>query len=52
MKLKLSLIALFAITSLDATSLKEAVEKGLHSDPEIRSEVARYEGKKVSVSVS
>jgi len=52
MKLKLSLIALFAITSLEATSLKEAVEKGLHSDPEIRSEVARYEGKKVSVSVS
>ena len=50
MKLKMSIIALLAITALEATSLKEAVEKGLHSDPEILSEVAKYEGKKISIS--
>ena len=52
MKLKLSLIALLTITTLEATSLKEAVQQGINSDPEILSEVAKYEGKKVSVSVA
>lgn len=52
MKLKLSLIALLAITSLEATSLKEAVQKGIKTDPAILAEAARYDGKKVSVSLA
>ena len=52
MKLKISLIALFTITLLEATSIKEAVEKGINSDPEILSEVEIFKGKKVSISVA
>lgn len=52
MNIKLSLLALFIISSLDATTIQEAVEQGIKSDPEILAEVARYDGKKVSVSVA
>ena len=52
MKLKLSLIALLAISSLQATSLSEAVQQGIQSDPQILAEAARYDGKKVSVSLA
>ena len=52
MKIKLSIIALVALTSLHATTLSQAVKTGISSDPEILSEVSRYEGKKSSVSLS
>jgi len=52
MKLKLSLIALLAISSLQATTLVEAVKKGIESDPTILAEVSKYEGKKISVSLA
>jgi len=52
MKIKLVLLVLSVLTSLHATSLKEAVQEGINSDPEILAEISRYQGKKVSVFVA
>jgi len=52
MTLKLSIIALLAMSSLQATTLNEAVQKGIESDPAILAEAAKYDGKKVSVSLA
>jgi len=52
MKIKISLVALFLISSLHAITLSEAVKNGIESDPEISAQVAKYDGKKLSISIA
>ena len=52
MKFKLSLVAIMAVSSLNATTLKEAIQNGLQTDPEVLAEVSKYESKKTSVSLA
>ena len=52
MRLKLSLALFLMVSSIEATTLKEAVEQGLQSDPTILAQSAHYEGKKISVSLA
>jgi len=52
MKLKLSILTFFVVSTLNAITLSEAVQQGIQSDPEIQAEILHYDGKKISVNVA
>ncbi len=52
MILKLSVLSLVAVVALQGTTLGEAVQKGIESDPEILAEATKLEGKEISVSLA
>jgi adhesin transport system outer membrane protein len=52
MKFRLSLVVFFVITSLNATTLQEAIVNGLKTDPEILAEIFKYESKKSSIALA
>ncbi len=52
MKMKLSLVTLLVVSTLQATSLSEAVKKGINYDPEVLAETKKYEVKDKSVALA
>jgi len=52
MKLKLSLIALVAVSTLQATTLRQAVQKGINYDPKVLAETKQYKMKAKTVDLA
>jgi adhesin transport system outer membrane protein len=52
MKFKLSIVAFFAVSSLQAITIGQAVQKGLKYDPDIAAETKKYNSKKISVDLA